>query len=158
MARSILLCTDMIGLKSIKRKYDHISKCWTLISKGRSRCLSILYWINTDINGIVLVLQWFRCIVFFNLIQLSELDYFLSKGELQSSVPYLKNRNLHDKEESIKKSHEIVWRPRARVMESNSVPHQRMNGCTSSHKLGNKPAVPQILFLTQQFSAVRLLH
>ena len=37
LPRSLLWRTVVIGLKSIKGENDHISKCWTLMSKGRSR-------------------------------------------------------------------------------------------------------------------------
>ena len=90
MARSILWCTHLIGLESIKGEYDHISKCWTLISTGRSRCPSILYWVNTDSNSIILILQWL--LLLYSVLQLNSVlwtELLISKGELQSLLPYL---------------------------------------------------------------------
>ena len=89
LARSLLWRTHVIGLKLIKGKYDHISKCWTLISTGRSRCPTLLYWVNTDINSIILILQCLRCVAFCNLIQFSELDYSYQRASSWACSPIL---------------------------------------------------------------------
>uniref|UniRef100_M4BWL4 Uncharacterized protein n=1 Tax=Hyaloperonospora arabidopsidis (strain Emoy2) TaxID=559515 RepID=M4BWL4_HYAAE len=76
-------------LKSIKGEYDHISKCWTLMSKGRSRCPSILYCVNAYINSIILIVQ---CLPLYSVLQLDSVfrtGLHISKGELQSLLPYL---------------------------------------------------------------------
>ena len=88
--RSLLWRMLVIGLKLIKGEFDHISKCWTLISTSRSRCPTILYWINTDINSIILILQCLPlyCVLHLDLVLRTEL--LISKGELQSLLPYLK--------------------------------------------------------------------
>ena len=96
MARSILWCMHLIGLKSIKGKYDHISKCWTLISNGRSCCPSILYCANTYINSIILILQ---CLPLYRFLQLDSVLWtglLISKGKLQSLLPYLIKCSLAD--------------------------------------------------------------
>ena len=65
----------VIVLKLVKGEYDHLSKCWTLISTGRSRCPTILYWVNTDINGIPLFLQLLLLYSVLHFDQLTELKY-----------------------------------------------------------------------------------
>ena len=57
LGRSLLWHKLVIGLKLIKGEYCHINKCWTLISTGRPRCPTSLYWVNIDINSNILILQ-----------------------------------------------------------------------------------------------------
>ena len=89
MVRSLLWSTLVIGLKSIKGEHGHISKCWKLISKGLSRCLSILYWVSLNINSIILIHQ---LLLLYSVLQLDSAlrtKLHILKGELQSLLPYL---------------------------------------------------------------------
>ena len=89
LARSLLWCTLVIGFKSKEGEYDHVSKCWTIITKGRSRCPSQLYQVNTYIYSIILILQW---LLLYSVLQLDSVlrtGLLISKGELQSFLPYL---------------------------------------------------------------------
>ena len=102
LARSLLWRTHVIGLKSIKGEYDHISKCWTLISKGWSHCLSILWQrlialleytvlVYTDIDSVILLLQWLLLLYsVFNLIQFSELDSLYQRASSRARSPIFK--------------------------------------------------------------------
>ena len=79
----------VIGLKSGIGEYYHISKFWTLISKGWSRCLSILYWVSLNINSIILIHQ---LLLLYSVLQLDSAlrtKLHILKGELQSLLPYL---------------------------------------------------------------------
>uniref|UniRef100_M4B653 Uncharacterized protein n=1 Tax=Hyaloperonospora arabidopsidis (strain Emoy2) TaxID=559515 RepID=M4B653_HYAAE len=82
---SVCLCVCV----SVCLECDHISKCWTLISTGRSRCPTLLYWVNTDINSIILILQCLRFIVFCNLIQFYELNYLYQGASSRACSPIL---------------------------------------------------------------------
>uniref|UniRef100_M4BY07 Uncharacterized protein n=1 Tax=Hyaloperonospora arabidopsidis (strain Emoy2) TaxID=559515 RepID=M4BY07_HYAAE len=77
----------VIGLKSIKGEYDHISKCWTLISRGRSRCPSILYCVKTYINSVILILQCLPLYSYCNLIQFYELNYLYQQASSKACPP-----------------------------------------------------------------------
>ena len=79
----------MIGLTSFDGEYDHISTCWTLISTGRSRCPTILYWDNTNINSIILNLQGLLLHVVSQNDSVLRTELLISKDELQSLLPYL---------------------------------------------------------------------
>ena len=63
---------------------------WTLISKGWSSCSSLLYWVPTYINSIILLLQW--PLLLYSASQLDSVlrtGLLISKGKLQSLLPYL---------------------------------------------------------------------
>ena len=89
LARSLLWRTLVIDLNSIKGENDHISKCWTLISKVRSRCPSILFWVTIDINSIILLLQRLLLYSVLQLNSVLQTELLISKGELQSLLTYL---------------------------------------------------------------------
>ena len=78
-------------LKIDQGEFDHISKCWTLISKGRTRWPSLLYYSNTDIYSIILILQWLLLYSYLQLDSVRRTESLISRGELQSSLPYLKH-------------------------------------------------------------------
>ena len=84
MARPIVMHAPD-WLKSIKGEYDHISKCWTLMSKGRSRCPSILYCVNAYINSIILILQ---CLPLYSVLQLDSVYWITNiKGRAPELAP-----------------------------------------------------------------------
>uniref|UniRef100_M4B5F4 HAT C-terminal dimerisation domain-containing protein n=1 Tax=Hyaloperonospora arabidopsidis (strain Emoy2) TaxID=559515 RepID=M4B5F4_HYAAE len=65
---------------------------WPLIPKigfFTSDCPTLLYWVNTDINSIILILQCLRCIVFRNLIQFYELNYLYQGASSRACPPIL---------------------------------------------------------------------
>ena len=80
-------------LKIDQGGYNHISKCWTLIRKGRSRCPSTLYWVNTNIYSIILILQRLPSYSVLDLDPIIRTGLLISKGELQSALPYLKTQS-----------------------------------------------------------------
>ena len=79
LGRSLLWHKLVIGLKLIKGEYCHINKCWTLISTGRPRCPTSLYWVNIDINSNILILQ---CLPLRSILQFDSVlwtDYFYQR-------------------------------------------------------------------------------
>uniref|UniRef100_M4BYN6 Uncharacterized protein n=1 Tax=Hyaloperonospora arabidopsidis (strain Emoy2) TaxID=559515 RepID=M4BYN6_HYAAE len=76
----------MMGVTLWLGEYDHISKCWTLISKGRPRYPSILYCVNTYITASDSFFSVCRCIDLFNLI-----TYIKGRAPELAPLSYLKS-------------------------------------------------------------------